>query len=112
MKTPIQAWINANIPEDDLLYRDAGIDQGVFFRDQLGRCIVRSYEEFTNCASVIGEHLSKSVKLPVVLFERPGLSVVVRDNFHDGPGWRGRPGLRRPAVLGHPQRLQLGGLRS
>lgn len=83
MKTPIQGWINSNIPDDNLRYRDAGIDQGVFFRDQLGRCIARTYEEFTDCASVIGEHLSKSVKLPVVLFERPGLAVVVRDNFHD-----------------------------
>lgn len=83
MKTPIQDWINANIPGDNLRHRDAGIDQGVFFRDQLGRCIARSYEEFEGCASVIGEHHSKSVKLPVGLFERPGLSVVVRDNFHD-----------------------------
>ncbi len=31
---------------------DAGIDQGVFFRDQLGRCIARSYEEFTGVSVI------------------------------------------------------------
>lgn len=42
-------------------------------------------EDSKETAYVIGEHTSKSVRLPVYSLERPdlGLQVVLRDNYHD-----------------------------
>ncbi len=42
-------------------------------------------EECKETAFVVGEHRSKSVRLPVYSLERPdlGLAVTLRDNYHD-----------------------------
>lgn len=79
----LQDWINANKPADELIFGRAGIDQAIFIRDNLARCIAQTFEQFQNCATVIGTHTSKSVRLPVVKLSRPGLDVVIRDNFHN-----------------------------
>lgn len=83
MKTPIQQWINGYAEDKELIYGKGAIEQAMFARDRLAKCVARTYEEYKSCAFVIGEHTGKSVKLPVVLLERPGLSVVTRDNFHN-----------------------------
>lgn len=79
---PLQAWIDAHPRDVELIYGRAGVAQAVYFRDVLARLVARSYEEWQTCATVISEHTSTSVRLPVVRLRRPGLSVVVRDNFH------------------------------
>lgn len=86
---PIQEWINARLDADKELVEDGrpyawkrAVEQAIFARDTLARCVAQTYEQWKTCASVIAEHTSKSVKLPVVLIERPGLSVLFRYNFH------------------------------
>lgn len=83
MRVPIQEWINGYKTDEELRYKNGAIQLAMFFRDRLARCVARTFSEFEGCATVIAEHRSKSVILPVVLLERPGLSVVARDNFHN-----------------------------
>lgn len=79
----IQKWINSHFDNDNLIYNRAGVDQACRFRDMFSQCIATSYEQFKDCADVVGEHRSKSVVLPVVRMRANGLTVVMRDNFHD-----------------------------
>lgn len=82
MKTiPIQEWINARL---ELLGEksDAGIAQACRFRNA-AHALATSFEEYKNCAYVVGEHTSKSKRLPVVRYSTNGLNVVLRDNFYN-----------------------------
>lgn len=76
MKIPIQDWIDENGD-------DAAVEQACRFRDMFAQCIATSYEEFKDCVKVVGEHTSKSIRLPVVRLQANGLTVVMRDNFHN-----------------------------
>ena len=80
----VQAWIDTHFDaQSKLIYNRAGVDQACRFRDMFARCIATSYEEYRECVDVVGEHRSKSVVLPVVRIRANGLTVVIRDNFHD-----------------------------
>lgn len=79
----IQEWINQHFKDNRLIWNQDGVTQACRFRDSFARCIATSYEEYRDCADVIGEHTSKSVVLPVVRLRANGLTVVIRDNFHD-----------------------------
>jgi hypothetical protein len=92
-------WLNEHRPTN-LIYahpKDPHLDQVHFVRDDLSRLVWRDVP-YNNRATeaapradqkvtafVIGEHRSKSVRLPVFSFERPdlGLQVVMRYNFYD-----------------------------
>lgn len=78
---PIQEWINARL---ELLggekAEDAGIDQACRFRNA-ANTLATSFDK--NCAHIVGEHTSKSKRLPVVRYRANGLNVVLRDNFYD-----------------------------
>lgn len=103
---PLQEWYGAWLDENaetQLLFvskdsrGDVSLPQVHFVRDSLARLVWgdRKYEDIPLCPSprddcresawVIGEHRSKSVRLPVFSFERPdlGVQVVLRYNFHD-----------------------------
>lgn len=80
----VQAWINTHFDaQSELFYNRTGVDQACRFRDLFPRCLATSFEEFRECVDVVGEHHSKSVVLPVVRIQANGLTVVIRDNFHD-----------------------------
>lgn len=112
MKEHLQAWYNEWLREHkntNLLYvqRDAyknvSLKQVHFVRDILGRLMFRDipYDkretfnlaelegnyELTHHVSayVVGEHTSKSVRLPVYMLVREdlGLRLIMRDNYHD-----------------------------
>lgn len=107
MKIGLQSWYRTWLKEHErtnLIYAGGAsgdgprLDQVNFVRDRLGHQLVwgdvpfedREKEPAPNddqrvTAWVIGEHRSKSVRLPVYLIERPDLGVrfVLRDNFHD-----------------------------
>lgn len=113
MKEHLQAWYSKWLREykdTDLLYVQRSrngvyLEQVHFVRDQLGRLMYRDlpYEQLETfkivveeaknpyevshvvSAYVVGEHMSKSVRLPVYMLERPdlGLRLVMRDNYYD-----------------------------
>jgi hypothetical protein len=106
MKIPLQAWYDEWLKEHqdtDLIYvsRDAqkrvSLPQVHFVRDTLAPllwadtlyddlpCEPPPREDCRLTAWVIGEHRSKSVRLPVYLLERPdkGLRVMLRYNYFD-----------------------------
>lgn len=86
LPTLLDGWCRnpAKMPDDDLIYRNAGLDQVLFARDVLPGAIYRSNaERGENPARVIGEHRSKSVLLPVYYFRAPyGVEYVLRENFY------------------------------
>lgn len=61
--------------KDTMLWRDAALGQVKNF-ELLAR-------DFNAATAVVSSHWSKSIALPVVLFELNGGTVVIRDNFHD-----------------------------
>lgn len=71
----ITAWVRGNPVSDTMIYRDGFSQQVYFFRDVVLRHLFDS-------GKVVSSHYSKSIKLPVVFFEIPGLQVIMRDNFH------------------------------
>jgi hypothetical protein len=100
MKQPIQAWFDKWLAEhegSDLYYKDAASAQVQLVRDTLAALVwadvpywkrANEGEPRTDCkvtGYVISEHRSKSVRLPVYLFERADLGIrfVLRNNFYD-----------------------------
>lgn len=104
MKVPLQAWYDKWFDvhrNTDLIYAKSAdrvqLRQVHFVRDVLAAVMWQDIpwderpdepeprNECKETAWVVGEHYSKSVTLPVFLFERPdlGLKVIMRDNFHD-----------------------------
>lgn len=106
MKTPLQAWFDAWLAEHkddkdnwitDLIYAKSACDQICDVRDTFGLLVYADvpYRSRPNeplprdtckiTGYVIGEHHSKSVRLPVYLFERVdlGIQFVMRGNFYD-----------------------------
>lgn len=105
MREPLQAWYDKWLEEHkntDLIYVSRSehgpyLKQVHFIRDNIARLLwadvyyydmPREPAPRTDCvetAWVIGEHRSKSVRLPVYSIERPdkGIRLVLRDNYHD-----------------------------
>jgi len=85
MKVPMRQWIQENPIPDNMAWKGAAEAQIGFWLDLchvIGHGL--SYRKSQACLSVIGEHRSKSITLPVVQYERPdlGLTLTMRDNFH------------------------------
>lgn len=106
MRVPLQSWYDVWLAEHkltDLLYvtrnarGEVSLPQVHFVRDRIAGLVwsdvgyydrPREPEPRTDCtesAWVIGEHYSKSVRLPVYSLERPdrGLRFTLRDNYYD-----------------------------
>jgi len=82
-KTPIQEWMNANFPPDTAVYARAAVNQMMYFRDDLHEALCCGSHPDLVQVSVVGQHTSKSTVLPVVLYERSDMQVMVRDNYHN-----------------------------
>ena len=103
MKEHLQIWYDAWLAEHrktDLIYanpENPQLKQVHFVRDHLSSVVWADVEhdkrpkasppreDCRESAFVIGEHHSKSVRLPVYSIERPdlGIQFVARDNYHD-----------------------------
>ena len=84
----LQDWINRQTVDDEMLWKGAFGSQMVFIRDTLAMLVRRglSYEQFNDVqVTVISEHRSKSIVLPVVSLERKdiGLRLILRNNFYN-----------------------------
>ena len=101
MNIPIQEWINANPVDDGMRWKGASVRQVTFVRDTLARLMGfgMSYREYkaANVCTVISEHRSKSIVLPVYSLNRPdvGLRLILRDNFYN---WKISVISSRPVV--------------
>jgi hypothetical protein len=103
MREHLQPWYDNWLKEHvdtKLIYagptNDPRLDQVHFVRDTLSRLfwadipyekrnLASPREDCKETAYVIGEHTSKSVRLPVYSLERPdlGLQVILRENYYD-----------------------------
>jgi hypothetical protein len=82
--TPLQDWINAHNPKNEMVWKDSFWDQVSFVRDQIHRLFVVIYEESKkNPVMVVSTHTSKSIQLPVYSIKIHGIEVRMRNNFHD-----------------------------
>lgn len=81
--TPLQTWFSANMPAEDLIYKDGMSQQVMFVRDTITGVLARSYFEYKRLPKVISTHTSKSVKLPVYYFNSAYAKIIMRCNFHD-----------------------------
>jgi hypothetical protein len=82
---PLKDWIKANRCEEGMYAYNSYWMQINFFNSVIPQLFTKTYEageQFLASAKVIGEHTSKSVKLPVVLFKlEPTTVMIVRNNF-------------------------------
>lgn len=102
MKERLNDWWNNNEPNEGLIYRHGLGKQCIFVRDTIMLNLFLGiatdyykYKEFSDKRSklyesfhpsVIGTHISKSVKLPVMeidLSDKLGIKIVLRNNFYD-----------------------------
>lgn len=87
MREKLQAYIDRVSVSDEMLWKNSWGVQLRFLRDDLHAIFSYGlgYNARGDVATVIGEHRSKSIMLPVVEYHRPdlGLRVIVRNNFHD-----------------------------
>lgn len=77
-------WGKANVPDKNLIYRNGVADQ----LRKLGGMAVLVCDQDDPQPRIVGQHYSKSVKLPVTCFKFTPYNQVaaycfVRDNFHD-----------------------------
>ena len=88
MRVKLQEWISAQTIKDEMLWKGAFGDQVSFVRDRLSALVCGDIErEYMECCCdhthVISEHHSKSISLPVYEIERPGLKLILRNNFYN-----------------------------
>ncbi len=86
MNVPLQQWISSQTVGDEMLWKGAFGHQVGFMRDRLNYLLASGLEAMPeDLATVISTHMSKSIRLPVVSFNRPDLGIrfVVRDNFYN-----------------------------
>ena len=87
MNQDLQEWMNAQMVGDDMLWKGAWGRQLSFARDSLASLVGvgLKYEERKKIATVISEHRSKSIMLPVYCLTREdlGLKLILRDNFYN-----------------------------
>lgn len=82
-------WVRQNPADEKCLWSRGWEEQLLFLTDDFPSLFFRGLlsrpsEAHEGCSiRVIGTHRSKSLVLPVVSYERPGLQVVVRHNFYD-----------------------------
>lgn len=79
---PITMWARENNIDD----KDAASNQICFVRDNLSSCLADSYEEYigiTFKTDIIGEHVSKSIKLPVYELKYRNCTFIMRNNFYN-----------------------------
>lgn len=76
---PLNDWLVRNQPDDQMLWKGAFESQVKLFTVVLPQMLgLRSQD-----VKVVSEHISKSIDLPVVLFEIPGKgTITVSDNFY------------------------------
>ncbi|MBP1308994.1 hypothetical protein JOD82_002014 [Paenibacillus sp. 1182] len=84
-KMSLQLWATENKPPKDMHFYSAYWDQIMFVRDQLTSLIYGSIIDGEPFRGVISDHVSKSVRLPVYLFEVKELQLrlILRGNFYD-----------------------------
>lgn len=82
---PLQDWVNDHVIGDEMYWKGAAGSQISFVRDRLVSLAGwgRYWRETKRSVTVISTHTSKSIELPVYKIERPGLTLILRDNFHD-----------------------------
>ncbi len=85
MLGPLQEWATANEPSDAMYYKGGYWNQILFVRDVLVPLVGSGLHETDAIATVISNHMSKSVQLPVYALSRPdlGLIIYLRNNFYD-----------------------------
>lgn len=86
MKVPFRQWLQDNPVPDNRMWKECAESQIAMWFDLCH--IIGSgldYKSTMACLSVISEHRSKSITLPVVQYDRSdiGLTLTMRDNFHD-----------------------------
>lgn len=85
MNTPLGEWLKANQPKDHMCWRQDALAQFAFVRDALapivcaGRDLISAYGD----VSVIAEHRSKSIVLPVYHLRRDACDFYLRGNFYN-----------------------------
>lgn len=96
---PLQGWFEAQgFYEDkkDFFFYNAASKQIIFVRDRLIQPLYGTYaERDSNPPVVISTHHSKSMTLPVYQFRLAGVTITLRDNFHD---WKISVQSDRPIV--------------
>ncbi len=87
MNIPLKEWINANIPEEKMLWRSHWLDQIIFFRDEIPRFLCepdgKGYVTIKDNITVISTHISKSINLPVYCIKANDDKFILRNNFND-----------------------------
>ena len=76
---PFLAWVNRNEPKEQMYWRDPALRQ---YKAMLELCEDLQTQGFSPPV-VAATHNSKSIALPVIKMEKPGLGCfLLRDNFH------------------------------
>lgn len=95
----LQNWALANVPSDNMIYKNTWWEHIVFIRDKILPMMFyddacknlgkksNDWEKIEKYMSehysIVGTHTSKSVKLPVLLLNYKGATIVFRYNFYD-----------------------------
>lgn len=86
----LQEWFDKQREDtpDDMIYKKSSADQIMFVRDILCGVVsagISDIEKRRSIVTVISEHRSKSVRLPVYNFDRSdiGLRIILRGNFYN-----------------------------
>lgn len=86
-KNKLQAWINKQAVDDDMLWKGAFGHQLSFVRDHIVWLVGTGLEleQREQLTDIISTHRSKSITLPVYSFSRPdlGLRLIARENFYN-----------------------------
>lgn len=81
----LQTWINNNLPEENMLWKNAWLDQVIFVRDQVAGLLATSYAQYKDMVDVVATHTSKSIKCPVYFAHvqtlEHGVDIWMRYNF-------------------------------
>ena len=73
----LQIWLEANEPEDKMLWKKSWWHRNCFIRDRLLKKL------FGTDYKIVGEHYSKSILLPVVLVKYKDVEIILQYNFYD-----------------------------
>lgn len=75
----LQEWFMSNMPDDNMLWKNAFKDQVLFVRDYLMPILGDDYS-----FDIPSTHRSKSINLPVYRFVTKNYTCIMRENFY---GW-------------------------
>ena len=76
-KIELQEWFMNHMPSDEMLWKQAAVNQIMFIRDKISWLVQEKREE----VQVISTHISKSIELPVYYLKRDNLHIILRDNM-------------------------------